>query len=375
MTENQGPPKSPDSEFDLDALIRADEEDKRKEDALLSSEKKKEGNRKKLFVSVLSLALVAILSTLLIVDPFHIIGDDGKKTDGKVSANASTAPTNPNGQGPGAEEKAFWQEKGKTYPVKVEDWQLSSATKTASPVDENGKSAEEIAKAKAKAEEERAKAQAALNNQVAAYNMAVPGVVSNLQTLPSRSNGFTDDPAQAVLPDGSLNPKYSYWTLEGFNENVNFTLQRMINPIFGSWQVYQYSSSKEAINRPMQIVSLFQLSYDPEYIKKMADQPASTWLPVYADWNGNDYGMGDQLLPEPGPRWLGSLENIETTFKFDETTQTYSAHVKAKVNYSAWSQSQQVLKKTGTITFDVNPGKDSNSIRYMLSNSKLEMTA
>ena len=360
MSENKGLPTSQESNFDLDAIIKADEEDKKKEDALLTSNKRQEGNKKKAFIGVLSLALVGVVASLFIFKPFGLIDDEGDGKKPAITATATPSTSTNQNQAPGPAEPNFWDEKGKQYPVKLQDWQLKPDNAYRSV--EGGEAAQ-------------SKAQQELINQMGAYNLSIPGVNSNLQTLPSRSNGFTDDPKQVTLPDGNLNPKYTYWTLEGFNENVNGELQRFINPVFGRWSLYQYSSAKDIINKDGYLNSLFQARMDPEFIKSVKGKPLSSWLPVFADWNSNDYGMGDKLLANGGPRWMGSLDNVETTFKFDEATQTYKAHVKANVTYVAWSQSQETLKKTGVITFDVLPGKEGTNVRYMLSNTKLEMTA
>lgn len=367
MSDNHGTSRGPDDlNFDLDAIIRADEEDKRKEDALLTSAKKKEDNKKKFFLGAIGLALVGTVTSLFILNPFGIgeNKDDPKSSEPTSSVSAPANPEN-NGQGPDANsQQPFWTEKGKQWPpaangVPLQEWQT-----------QNGESYKNLP-----TEEEQKKAKAELSKNVAAYNISVPGVNSNLQSLPSRSNGFTDDPSKVTLEDGSLNPKYSYWTLEGFNENVNYQLQRFVNPVFGGWQEYQYSSSKGLTVKDAILTDRFTGSYEPTYLDSMKDKPLNTWLPIYADWNHNDYGMGDQLLPEPAPRWLGSLDNVETTFTFNEAAQSYSAHVKANVTYVAWSQSQKTLTKTGVIEFDVTSGTDEKSIRYMLSNSKLEMKA
>lgn len=338
----------------ITAMMLAEAAAKTEENEYFANLRKKDRTRKLLILGPLVTGLAIVL-----IFGFKSFNQSNSESE-KTSSPGTSLSSNPTGTVPGGQQvpNEFWTEKPYPTQVQLKDWQLAPYN----------------APSKGGSVDEQNNAKVALNTKVANYNLSVPGVASNLQGLPSRSAGFTDDTSKVKLPDGTLNPAYTYWTLEGFNENVNFTLQRFVNPLFGNWSNYQYSSAKPFVNDGQYLPILFSGLYDPAYLKTMEGKTPSQWIPVYADWASNDYGMSDQLLPSPAPRWMGTLDSVQTKFNFDSTTQMYTAHVEAAVTYVAWSQGQQILKKHGKITFDVLPGTPTGN-RYMLSNSKLEITS
>ena len=200
-------------------------------------------------------------------------------------------------------------------------------------------------------------------------SVGLPGFLSDLNTLPAKANGYTDDLKEQNLEDGSPNPQFSYWTVEGFNEFVGIALYRFANPVFGEWEAYTVSGKKETLNNPVVYVHLKDL-FDPKYLEEVKGKPIRQWLPIFADWDNNDYGMKDKLLD--GPRWMGEIENVNVKFDYDKNSRNYRAFVSANVTYKAWAKDQSVLEKKGVISFTVNKGDDPDR-RYLIRDTKLEI--
>lgn len=332
---------------ELDALIFADQEDKIREDNELNSARKKTRNKKILFSGIGAASVLALSGVFFLANPFGGDQTAGDVKNGTVSTPGGTSgknedpAANPNNNANVSNEDDFWMETGRMYPVNLKEWELT-------PYPRDGESPELASN----------------------YIRTIPGVDSTLNNLPSRSSGFTDNPKEVRLPDGSLNPLYSYWTQEGFNEFVGISMVRFVNPIFGEWELYQHPENNDVINTYEYLPHLFEDVFDPEYFDAVRDRPSKEWIPIYADWDANDYGMSDQLL-KGGPRWMGVLESLRNEFKYDSKTQSYSATVKGNVTYHAWAKDQTKLTKKGVITFDVKKGPENN--RYLISNAKLEM--
>jgi hypothetical protein len=353
--------------LDIDAIIAEEAAEKKKQDDEFSSSLKKER-----YVKIGLLVGFIVLFIGLVVLGLSFIGDDkepsGKdQKDGSItSSTLDKGSIDTSNDLPPVGQNEFWGDIENRYPPGVkpsEDWQAKTFDFYK----------EETANGKPLTAKEQATARNESVKEVAKYNIVIPGVFDGLQNLPSREAGFTDNPDESTLEDGSLNPMYSYWTLEGFNESVNHTLQRFVNPLFGNWELYQYASSKDLVNDPNQLPLRFRDVYDLNYLDSMKDKPVKDWLPVYADWAGNNYGLSDKLVAEPGPRWMGKLENVNTVFNYEATTQTYLVNVEADVKYEVWTKDQEALTKTGKITFDVIPGEPGSGSKYLITNSKLEV--
>lgn len=213
---------------------------------------------------------------------------------------------------------------------------------------------------------------AQFKSEVAKTFLTIDGYASDLNALPSRETGFVDDMDKALDENGNLNPMFSYWTAEGFNETVGFALEQFVNPEFGRWADYQNANNdNNNVNNNDNFIYTFKGLFDPKYIEEMKDTKPSEWIPVYADWNNNNYGMADQLI-EDGTRWMGTVDTTDVELSYNEATQRHTAKVTAKVTYSAWSNNQQKLTKNGTITFNVVSGDDPTH-RYLVRDTKLEI--
>lgn len=173
-------------------------------------------------------------------------------------------------------------------------------------------------------------------------------------TLPSEEAGFVSDIDKATNEDGTLNSYFSYWTQENFSYELATKVARLLNPTFGGWGLYQYSDY--SANGGFDVAPLSDM-FTPEYLAANEGKPHSEWVPVFADWNGNDYGMGDQLLSN-GDRWYGQIVSDNTVFEFNEETMQYTAVYEADVKFTAWTQNQDTVEKTGHLTLNLVSGEN-----------------
>lgn len=173
-----------------------------------------------------------------------------------------------------------------------------------------------------------------------------------------------------VLADGSFNPMYSAWTKETFHVELQKSITRFINPEFGGWTGAQYSSwprSNDSV-----LVNRMADMFTADYLTENEGKPVSSYLPLFADWNNNDYGLGDTLL-NPGPRWYGVLQNATITFDKDEETRAYTAKVVADVKYTAWTKDQSKVERNGTLTLNVVQPKSQRTHYLVFDRADLKM--
>lgn len=349
MSENGKLPdlKSLGLEEDPLGLAAEDRADAAREDALLASGKEEEKERKKKFIlggAVGVAAVAALVVGLIFMNPFGGDQNVGDTPDGVVTQvegeELGPGETKDTTRVVGADE--FWREEGRAYPVSLKDWQLMAWNDPRNDA-----------------------------SQVENYTYGIPGMSTGLQNLPSRKTGFTDDTSKALLEDGTLNPLYSYWVEEGYNAKVGNALQRFVNPVFGGWQGYQYPGVQAYANEPNTLRAAFADIFDPAYVEAVGGEHVRHWLPLYADWDGNDYGMKGTLL-EDGTRWMGVIDGVSQAFTYDEGKQAYTVDVTAQVTYHSWTLDQVKVTKKGVVTMSVKQGPEDN--RYLISNAKLEIT-
>lgn len=311
-------------------------------------------NNKKLYAIIAGIiALLALIGGALWLFVFSGNDEEVAPVEEETSQVAQPEEDEPrSNEVVGTENKEFWLEEGEAHPVDTEEWQRVSRNEVLTS------EYEEI--------------DGEVSDYISSYYMMMPGLSSIGQALPSKSSGYTDDISQATTEDGLPNLQYAYWTEETFNYFVGDYIERLINPIYGNWSMYQESGMRAFLNEPNYLKGEFKDVYQTEYYNSVVNKPAVEWLPVFADWNGDDYGLADQLLPEANARWMGEANYVNVKFNYNEETSEYeSANVTVDVTYSAWTQDQDVLEKNGVITFDVVKGVGEE--RYMITNSKLEM--
>lgn len=192
-------------------------------------------------------------------------------------------------------------------------------------------------------------------------------------TLPSEAAGFTSDPSKAQLSDGTINPMFSYWTAEQFSGETRLILERLLNPRFGDWMMYEWGDS-DANHRFN--VQQFSDIFTARFMNGNAGKPYSEWVPVFADWNSNDYGMSKVLLVGGASRWFGQVTSSSTSFVYNDTTKQYTANFKANVVFTAWTKDQKKVQKHGVLTLKLVSNADnlnSSNNRVLVDGGSLKV--
>lgn len=312
-------------ELSLDEIMAADAKDSENEDKLINKQRKKKTTKKLVIIGAGVALTCSIAAGMLILDPFG----SGFKSDGNDESNPSVTQTADPKEMMEVDPKDLISTEedfatgSKRFPIKTDEWQ-------------------EIRAADQDTNDLR---------QSIVETYAGSGLASSSGTLPSEAAGYTSDQSKKMNEDGSLNPAYSFWTSESFVAEVGEYTERLINPVFGGWDLYQYSAYPAS---QFFDVNLLADMFTSDWRIENADKPYSEYVPVMADWTGNDYGMGDVLL-ESGSRWIGEVTSSTTEFTFNPEEEQYTAVMVANIKYTAWTKDQGKLEKTGTLTLNLVP--------------------
>lgn len=357
------------------------------EDDILAKKQKKNNAKRGIVIAVCALLGISALGGVFVADPFGVINGD-KDTDSKTtttdaSDNGGSATSTANTQNNVGAAEEFYQQDGQFYPEKYNDWQISSFLqqnetaqadfdKTAS---ENSSTSDSVKDNDSSDSVNDTSAQSVIDEKLKKEILdyySDSEMTSSSNTLPSEESGYTSDPAQEYLEDGSMNPYYSFWTAEVFQAEVGTDIQRLINPSFGGWDLYQYSAYPANTYFNMDLVSDM---FTERWITDNSSKNMSEYVPVYADWEGNDYGLGDQLL-DSGPRWYGQVTSSNTTFQYDDSIQQYTVNMEINVKYTAWTKSQTKLEKNAVLTLKLVPninGAGKSSHRVLIDEASLKV--
>lgn len=306
-TNTPGKPKS-----NFDQLMAEERSDKLKQDVKLKGQRGGKRNQRIAYGIVGAFATL-LLATIIIYDPFT-----GALRFGDGQDQVASGPQNV----PLVNNPFSWaKEPGKLFPGGTQPWEEDLHWKSDNEAGE-----------------------AAKNQKYFETNLRQAALA-----LPSEAAGFTSDDTKAINADGTINPLYSYWTQESFYFDTINILERFLNPVYGGWKPLQYSAG--AGDAYSVLSTIFSDVITPE---ALARGTGIDTIPVLADWNANDYGMGDQLLTvEQGNRWLGTIETLDTTFTFNNELEQYDVILIAKVTYSAWTKDQKIVTKEGTLTLNL----------------------
>lgn len=315
-------------ELSLEEIIAADAADSEKEDKKLRKAEKKTSTKKIALISASGVLAAAVVAGVLVFNPFGGVFNFGNSENENVTSDKKVEKIEYLDIDPediASKDEDFATDE-KRFPIKLEDWEKESF---------ETQDGSEISQSVLKSELETS-------------------LFKNAGILPSEESGFTADPDKAELEDGSLNPLYSYWTAEVFTSEVGEYMKRLLNPTFGGWELYQYSSYPAS---QFFAIDSIQDMFTSEWRSSNADKPYAEYVPVYADWAGNDYGMGDVLLSS-GSRWYGTVTSSSTNFVYDDELLQYKATLTAQVKFTAWNKDQSKLEKTGTLTLNLVPNVD-----------------
>lgn len=337
----------------IDSMLQSNSSSNEDETTRQIRRDKNKGKAKVAGIAVGGVAVVA-LALGVFVAPNILNKNDNKQVvgDGPNQVQIDNGKNNNNGNTDNVSDSShsadpdFYKKDGLYYPINVNKWQEDSYS---SQKEKNSKK---------------------LQDDILSWTSEL-GIGTDSNTLPSEEAGYTSDISKAKLSDGTINPKYSYWTSEVYAGEVGEYVQRLINPDFGGWGTYQYPLGKAGKQFNIGLVSDI---FTQNFLAKNAESKFADYIPVYADWDQNNYGMGDQLLNN-GPRWYGEIINDESDFKYNDEDGTYIVDYTAKVKFTAWAKDQSKLEKNGELklTFVSNPDTNNSGHRVLVDNASLKV--
>lgn len=353
MSENKDPFGTSSPEDDHVAKIFENAEDDalvdNSDEILFGDEKKGKKKRALILSSGVALAIAtgaALLFWTPVGDSLNFAGNHEQRegqalTPGENPDDTEHIPDEDEYDGPN---ESFAFETGNEFPIETEDWQVVGRSFI---------------------EDEEALAEG-LHNYADAIELS-----TDANVLPQEIAGFTSNEDEQTLDDGTLNPMYSYWTAEGFKVEVADILERLLNPTYGEWGLYQFGEYKPSTQFDMEIIEDI---FTTTWLTENSSKDYGEYVPVYADWNENSYGLEDKLLVS-GSRWIGNITNLTTDFEYDMETQQYVVDLTADVTFSAWTHEEEVLERNGQLTLELvsnaNEANSSSNYKVLVNNASL----
>lgn len=136
--------------------------------------------------------------------------------------------------------------------------------------------------------------------------------------LPSEEQGFTSDKDKEFDEDGLPNEMYTNLTKENFTEKVSIAIYRIINPVFGEWDVFQepFSDSLEEA-----YISVYRDLGSTEYVQDLIDGKNKSSV-IYLDSNKNNYDNKLKNVNKRGAfnKFVGIIKRGDISF--DSTSNT-----------------------------------------------------
>lgn len=327
----------PETNFSIDDI--PDEVSLDKNEKIFSNTKKQKNRKISILVILAVLIVIGIISSLAFFTPFlgYVFNKDNIKVNTIQSEEIDIKMS-----GEIELENKFWEEPGKEQPEDSNEWQntfwkdqeLQNLLKEIKTI--------------------------TLNTEI--------GNISN--TLPSEESGYTSNIDEAILENNNPNPYFSYWTYENFNSEVSLYLERLLNPTFGGWGLFQYSRYNAGEEFDTKIISDM---FTENWLEKNKNSKVSEYAPVLADWESNDYNLNSELLGS-GPRWFGKIESSETEFNYNKEKQQYTVNIVVNVKFTAWNKEQGKLNKDGILTLKLISNPDQKDYpRVLIDEASLKV--
>lgn len=138
------------------------------------------------------------------------------------------------------------------------------------------------------------------------------------QTLPSEADGFTPDPNEAYDEDGLPNDMYTNLTKENFVKAASMSIYRIINPVFGEWDVYQSPFGASATDA---YINAYDDLASADYVENLINNPQAKSA-IYMDINQDGYGGKLSYSTKNGQynKFIGVIKNGDITFDHENNT-------------------------------------------------------
>lgn len=187
-------------------------------------------------------------------------------------------------------------------------------------------------------DEQKQASSAAIEAAPANASMALPSSKSN--------PNLTSDPSKAFNYDGTINPDYSYITMDNVMPLIYDDLQRLVNPVYGQWTGLQQNDRGSATSKDTSGASEYQnlkdmMSPDVDF---STESTFHSKINLYADWNKDNYGgkYPGKLVSDP---IVGTVNAFDCDFNIqgneEDTITCYG-----QVTYNGQIPDQEASKKT-----------------------------
>lgn len=202
----------------------------------------------------------------------------------------------------------------------------------------------------------------------AAIEAAPANAVMALPSSKSNPN-LTSDPAKAFNDDGTINPDYSYITMDNVMPLIYDDLQRLVNPVYGQWTALQQVDEVDVNGKATRADALGNLAsmFTGDAAAQInGGQNVQSVANVYADWNKDFYGgrYAGKVYSDP---IVGVPQSFDCDFNVqgnEEDTVTCYAVVK----YSGQTNGMTVEDtKKLTMDYKVNYGESTAPRRLLLT--------
>lgn len=190
---------------------------------------------------------------------------------------------------------------------------------------------------------------------------------------------YTNDVSKAENEDGTFNEYYSYVLQEDYERAFALTVHRLLNPHFGGWTTAQYTIDDEDI-RTFVTKELFEDLFDPQWWIDNIDNGNEDKMPIYADWNGDNYG-GIEFRDEGNTtgRFFGVVDESESPIEAIDLRKDMSEELRIKtiipVKFVAFGKGDDLIEKKGTLTLVLGPNRNEKDLlhRVVAYEAKLEV--
>lgn len=328
-------------EKSLDEILNADAEDKRREQK--ASKAATTADRRKFIIG--GVAAAVLIGGGLFINPWTgVLSGDGSI---KQVPKLKTVQTSDGGDTK-VETPWYLKDDEAAIPVDLPDWATESTPLDASKITEEQIEyiEDELANTPLKA-------------------------VSESVLLPE-STGITSDPSKAQDKNGFPNLDYSYVTSDVFVRETGIITERLLNPLFGGWGHYQFADQNA---RTELDPNIFSPIFTEKYRKENFNKKDKSYLPIYADWAGNNYGMGDRLLPAGNARWIGKIKSANVEFEYSKKTLSYSADAVYNVVFTAKTMDKKTVTKNGVLKVrwvtDPSAAQNPSAFRIVIDSASL----
>lgn len=172
---------------------------------------------------------------------------------------------------------------------------------------------------------------------------------------------FTSDLDKRYLSNGEENPKFSYAIREDYQRAFATITERLINPIYGGWiEAQDPIGEKAKVQSQLEVLSS---AFDSDWWNKNIKKNDYSKLPIYADWNNNNFG-GLQLSDRTGGvngTFFGKIKETKAkkikarTLGFVKDSTLPLVKVEIPVEFVSYDKDENKLKKSGTLIYTLTP--------------------